>query len=101
MMRRIVFAALLMAAPALAAPDLSGPTLPAIEPPFAPPDLPSLAAPDPQAPVEGGDRAFGAFQRGEYLVAMNEALKRVQNKEDPGPAMTLIGFIYENGLGFA
>src|SRR5262245_7411821 len=103
---RLVVAAVLLATPALAAPPefpasgITAPNLPAIEPPFSPPDLPTLVPAGPQAPVEGADRAFGAFQRGEYFLAMNEALKRVDKKEDPGPAMTLIGFIYENGLGF-
>ena len=44
------------------------------------------------------DLAFGAFQRGYYLTAFNEATKRVDEKQDP-KAMTLIAELYANGFG--
>ena len=44
------------------------------------------------------DLAFGAFQRGYYLTAFNEATKRVEQKQDP-KAMTLLAELYANGLG--
>ncbi|HEY1311227.1 MAG TPA: tetratricopeptide repeat protein, partial [Pseudolabrys sp.] len=43
------------------------------------------------------DLAYGAFQRGQYLTALNEATKRAQ-QNDPA-AMTLLGEIYAQGLG--
>ena len=43
------------------------------------------------------DTAYGAFQRGLYLTAFNEATKRAQ-QNDPA-AMTLLGEIYAQGLG--
>ena len=44
------------------------------------------------------DLAFGAFQRGYYLTAFNEATKRVDEKQDP-KAMTLLAELYANGFG--
>src|SRR5215510_6661277 len=43
------------------------------------------------------DIAYGAFQRGFYMTAFNEATKRAQ-EHDPA-AMTLLGEIYAQGLG--
>src|SRR6476619_1596307 len=43
------------------------------------------------------DTAYGAFQRGHYLTALNEATKRAQ-QTDPA-ALTLLGEIYAQGLG--
>src|SRR6185295_11440369 len=44
------------------------------------------------------DLAFGAFQRGYYLTAFNEATKRVDENKDP-KAMTLLAELYANGFG--
>lgn len=44
------------------------------------------------------DLAYGAFQRGFYLQALDEATKRVVAAQDPA-AMTLIGQLYAGGLG--
>ena len=46
------------------------------------------------------DPAFGAFQRGYYLTAFNEATKRIDASGDP-KAMTLLGELYANGFGVA
>ena len=43
------------------------------------------------------DLAYGAFQRGHFLTAFNEATKRAQ-QNDPA-AMTLLGELYAQGLG--
>ncbi|WP_421758871.1 tetratricopeptide repeat protein [Devosia sp.] len=43
------------------------------------------------------DEAFGAFQRGYYLTALNLALPRAKNGDHA--AQTLIGEIYSKGLG--
>ncbi len=45
------------------------------------------------------DLAFGAFQRGYYLTAMREAMKRVEVNPNDGAAMTLIAELYTQGLG--
>lgn len=46
------------------------------------------------------DLAYGAFQRGQYLTALSLALDRLEQGEDAAAA-TLVGYIYENGLGVA
>jgi TPR repeat protein len=45
------------------------------------------------------DLAFGAFQRGYYVTAMQEAMKRVDANPNDGAAMTLIAELYAQGLG--
>ena len=59
-----------------------------------PPPTPNAAANADQSNI---DVAYGAFQRGLYLTAFNEATKRAQ-QNDPA-AMTLLGEIYAQGLG--
>jgi TPR repeat protein len=54
--------------------------------------------PAPAAPGEEGDLAYGAFQRGLYLTAFKEAMRRVDERNDP-KAMTLLGELYADGLG--
>jgi len=44
------------------------------------------------------DLAFGAFQRGHYLTAFNEAQRRASAQGDV-KAMTLLGELYSHGLG--
>ena len=52
----------------------------------------------PETPVNPNvDVAFGAFQRGYYMTAFNEAAKRAQQKDTK--AMTLLGELYAQGLG--
>jgi TPR repeat protein len=62
-------------------------------PPSAIPDVPT-ATKDPNA-----DLAFGAYQRGFYGTAMREAMKRLATNKNDGPAMTLAGELYAQGLG--
>jgi hypothetical protein len=78
--------ALLTATVALAAPVAAAQTL---APPFTPPPAP-VAGPPP-------DLAFGAYQRGFYLTAFQEAMKRVAANAKDAAAMTLIGEIYRDG----
>jgi len=61
---------------------------PQAEPQFA---GPQVAEPEP-------DLAFGAFQRGLYQTALQEALKRVAANPGDAPAMTLLGELYRDGL---
>ncbi len=74
---------------------------PAAAQPRNPPPLPQ-PAPAPQNTPANGDQpnvdlAYGAFQRGFYITAFNEATKRAQ-QNDPS-AMTLLGELYAQGLG--
>ena len=46
------------------------------------------------------DIAYGAYQRGYYLTAFQEATKRIDAKNDP-KSMTLLGELYAEGLGVA
>ena len=53
---------------------------------------PVLAAPQP-------DLAYGAYQRGLYVTAFREASERVARNPDDAAAMTLLGELYNHGLG--
>jgi hypothetical protein len=80
---------LLATAPAAAQNPVPDTTAPAPTAPGAPEDKP-------RPPL---DLAYGAFQRGLYLTAFNEASKRVAADPTDGAAMTLIGELYANGFG--
>ncbi|MDP2357384.1 MAG: SEL1-like repeat protein [Beijerinckiaceae bacterium] len=56
----------------------------------------STASPEPSGPPP--DLAFGAFQRGLFLTALEEALKRVKENPNDAPAMTLLGELYRDGV---
>lgn len=45
------------------------------------------------------DYAFGAFQRGQYITALHEAMRRLEVNKDDAAAMTLMGELYKDGLG--
>jgi TPR repeat protein len=45
------------------------------------------------------DLAFGAFQRGYYITALREAMKRIETQRKDAVAMTLVGELYKDGLG--
>ncbi len=60
----------------------------------ATPERQSTPAPDEPAP----DLAFGAFQRGLFRTALDEALKRVKDDPDDAAAMMLLGELYKDGL---
>ncbi len=57
---------------------------------------PTIDAQEPARP--GADVAFGAFQRGYFATAMNEAMKRLKVNPNDGAAMALVGEIYAQGL---
>ena len=94
---------LLAAAPALAGPGpapaqggddpLGGPVLP-VRPRIIEPDAPWTPPPGGPAP----DIAFGAYQRGYFIVAFREANKRVASNPKDAAAMTLIAEIYRDGF---
>src|SRR4029077_2275507 len=61
-----------------------------------PPETDTLPAP---ARLGGApDLAYAAYQRGYYVTAMREAMKRIDADPGDGPAMTLIGHLYSRGL---
>ena len=57
--------------------------------------LPGAKEAKPETPP---DLAFGAFQRGYFGTALQEATKRIGQNPQDGAAMTLIGEIYDQGL---
>ncbi len=47
------------------------------------------------------DLAYGAYQRGLYLTAFREATLRLEKNNNDAAAMTLLGELYNQGLGVA
>src|SRR5262245_16755388 len=83
-----------LAAAALAVSAIAAPK-PKEQPQFPPPAATSAV---PQPTAADADLAFGAFQRGYYLTAFAEAIKRVEANSDV-KSMTLLGELYADGLG--
>ncbi len=69
------------------------------------PDLPSPYTPNytrgavPPASGQPPDLAYGAYQRGQYVTAFREATKRIEANPKDAAAMTLLGELYNQGLG--
>ena len=65
----------------------------------APAPAPALAATPlpPRADGRPADFAFGAYQRGNFLFALREAERRLDDNPKDAAAMTLIGAIYHDG----
>jgi TPR repeat protein len=59
-----------------------------------------LAAASP-AVAAGPDLAYGAYQRGLYISALREASARLERNREDAAAMTLLGELYNQGLGVA
>ncbi|WP_407523368.1 tetratricopeptide repeat protein [Methylobacterium oryzisoli] len=55
---------------------------------------PATGSTDPKA-----DIAYGAYQRGYYVTAFREATKRLERAKTDAAAMTLLGELYNQGLG--
>ena len=73
----------------------ANPALPAgLLPLFQPQRLPTDTTPARPA----ADIAYGAYQRGYYLTALQEATKRLDKNKDDTAAMTLVGEIYKDGF---
>jgi TPR repeat protein len=66
---------------------------------FTPPFTPPAGPPTAEGPPP--DTAFGDYQRGYFLTALREALKRVADNPKDAAAMTLIGEIYRDGYAVA
>jgi TPR repeat protein len=90
--RRLLCTLLLVAAalPALAAPKPA----PAAKRPAQEAATKPAAAAKPQV-----DLAYGAYQRGLYVTAHREALARAQKDPNDAAALTLLGELYNQGLG--
>ncbi len=84
-------AAIGVASAQTSAPGLPGPRAASSSPPLLPPPLP------PRADGKPADLAFGAYQRGNFLVALREAERRLDENTRDAAAMTLIGVIYRDG----
>ena len=79
-----------------AAGSLAAPGAPSAPAPA--PALPSLPSPlPPRADGKPPDLAFGAYQRGNFLFALREAERRLDQNPRDSAAMTLIGVIYRDG----
>jgi TPR repeat protein len=59
--------------------------------------MPQTELPAPAAGAEKPDLAFGAYQRGYFLTALQYATEDAEKGN--APAMTLLGELYANGLG--
>ncbi len=68
---------------------------PGLMPLYQPQFLPTPAGPA----KPGEDIAFGAYQRGYYITAFREAVKRLDKNKADAAAMTLIAELYRDGLG--
>jgi TPR repeat protein len=94
--------AALQADPAAAAPPAPAP--PAAKtaaPPSAAPRKPALP-PAAAAPADPKlDVPYGAYQRGFYITAFQEATKQIERDRTDAAAMTLLGELYNQGLGVA
>ncbi len=62
---------------------------------FQPQTLPATKGPD----KPGADLAYGAYQRGYFRSAFQEAMKRIEKNRNDAAAMTLVGEIYRDGSG--
>jgi TPR repeat protein len=80
---------------------LAGPA--AAAPPNSPAATPKPPAATPKKPAEGADPkvdlAYGAYQRGLYVTAFREATARLDRDPGDAAAMTLLGELYNQGLG--
>ena len=65
------------------------------------PEAAGAAKPPAEKPADPArlDLAYGAYQRGLYLTAFNEATRRIEADPKDGAAMTLLGELYNQGLG--
>ncbi len=103
----LAFAALLVAQEATSAASLADPKatpVPATDQKLSR-ELPSPYTPNftggavPPATGQPPDFAYGAYQRGQYVTAFREATKRIEANPKDAPAMTLLGELYNQGLG--
>ena len=81
-----------------------GPSLTPTAPPKLQPGLMPLYQPQRLPPATGPvkpgqDIAFGAYQRGYFVTAFQEAMKRIEKNKADAAAMTLVAEIYRDGSG--
>lgn len=63
------------------------------------PYTPSAEGLRPSTANPNADAAYGAYQRGRYVTAFREATKRIEANSKDAAAMTLLGELYNQGLG--
>src|SRR5574337_1001864 len=63
----------------------------------APPTLAEQPRLPPRADGKPPDLTFGAYQRGNFLIALQEALRRIEANPKDAAAITLVGVIYRDG----
>ena len=63
------------------------------------PYTPNAAGAQPKDASPNADAAYGAYQRGRYVTAFREATKRIEANPKDAAAMTLLGELYNQGLG--
>lgn len=63
------------------------------------PYTPGVMGARPATATKPPDAAFGAYQRGQYTTAFREATKRIAADPKDSAAMTLLGELYNQGLG--
>jgi TPR repeat protein len=68
---------------------------PGLMPLYQPQRLPATTTPA----KPGADVAYGAYQRGYYVTAFQEAMKRLDKNKSDAAAMTLVAEIYRDGSG--
>lgn len=84
---------------------LLGAAMPALGQSKPPPQKPTPSSPQKPAPAPSRnsapavDLAYGAYQRGLYISAFQEAVKRIQANQNDPAALTLLGELYSQGLG--
>ncbi|MEE7458459.1 hypothetical protein MPAR168_09110 [Methylorubrum populi] len=63
------------------------------------PYTPNAKGAQPSSANPNADAAYGAYQRGRYVTAFREATKRIETNPKDAAAMTLLGELYNQGLG--
>lgn len=104
MRRALLLAAGVAFWPALAGAQTFGPSLtptapPTLQPGLMPPYKPQRLPLSKEPAANGEDFAYGAYQRGYYMTALQEAMKRLSVNKADTAAMTLMGELYKDGLG--
>lgn len=94
-LRPLAVLAVLALAPTVARADLA----PAVNPATRVVPAPTAPKPSPNPVPANQDLAYGAYQRGLYVTAFREATARLDRDKSDAAAMTLIGELFNQGLG--
>ena len=97
----LLVVAFLTSAAAQSGPDITSPLLNLGQVGAQPPATASSPPLPPRADGKPPDIAFGAYQRGNFLLALGEAERRLDANPKDAAAMTLMGAIYLDGAAVA